>query len=57
MQHAHAEIPQQESAIFTNTPKTVVPIITTPWIKTDSGDPGLMALAPSYDGRFGNRPN
>lgn len=57
MQHAHIEIPQAQSAVLSNTAKSIVPVITTPRVEGHGGDPGLMALTSCYDGGIHHRPN
>lgn len=57
MKHSYTEIPKQEPAIFPNASKAIVPIIATPRIKANGGNPRLVTLTTSNNGRLCNRPD
>jgi hypothetical protein len=57
MQHSHAEIPEQQPAIFAHGSKSIVAIIAAPWIKAHSCYPRLVALAARNNDGFGDRPD
>lgn len=56
MQHADAEVPQKESAIVTNTPKSVSSLIALPWIKSYRRNPRVVTLTSCDDLALWQRP-
>lgn len=49
VQHSYAEIPQQQTTVFTNAAEAIVLVVTFPRIEGDGCYPGLMTLAACYD--------
>lgn len=49
MQHPNAEIPQQQSAVVTNTPEPISPLVAPPGIERHSRYPGVVALTARDD--------
>lgn len=47
MQHANVEIPQEKSAVITDAPKSICPLIAPPRIKGYRRYPGVVSLASS----------
>lgn len=57
VQHADAEIPQQKTAIISDTAKSVGFLITAPGIKGNCRDPGIVTLASGNYSAFREGPN
>jgi hypothetical protein len=57
MKHADAEIPQEEPAVITDAAKSIGLLVTTPRIKRDRGNEGIVSLAASDDFALGERPD
>jgi hypothetical protein len=57
VQHANTEIPQQKTAVISNTAESVGLLVTAPWIKCNSGDPRVVALASGNDSAFREGPD
>jgi hypothetical protein len=57
VQHANIKVPQTQSTIFTNTPKSIIAVITPPWIKRHTRHPRLVSLTSGHKGPVGSGPN
>lgn len=57
MKHAHAEIPEEKTAIVADTAKSVRPLVASPRVERYRGYPRVMALTPRDNLSFWKRPD
>ena len=56
-QHAHIEIPQQQSAILADAAEAVVAVVAAPRVERDGRDPAVVTGAAGDDAAFGEGPD
>jgi hypothetical protein len=57
MEHANAEIPQQEAAVVADAAEPVCLLVTTPRVECYTRNPGVVSLASGDNLALGERPN